>query len=58
MVQEIGADKTVTYLYEPDSFVPLARIGSPEGIGSYSLSATHIIRARFLAQASAARSPR
>jgi YD repeat-containing protein len=28
MVQELGGDKTVTYVYEPESFVPLARIAS------------------------------
>ena len=28
LAQELGQDETVTYLYEPDSFVPLARIGS------------------------------
>ncbi|MDN2716997.1 PAAR-like domain-containing protein [Janthinobacterium sp. SUN120] len=29
LAQELGHDETVTYLYEPDSFVPLARISSP-----------------------------
>ncbi|PHV06055.1 hypothetical protein CSQ96_16565, partial [Janthinobacterium sp. BJB412] len=31
MVQELRQDDTVTYLYEPDSFVPLARIASAGG---------------------------
>ncbi|ATD59989.1 MAG: RHS repeat-associated core domain-containing protein [Janthinobacterium svalbardensis] len=29
LAQELGHAETVTYLYEPDSFVPLARIASP-----------------------------
>ncbi|MDN2673693.1 DUF4150 domain-containing protein [Janthinobacterium sp. SUN026] len=29
LAQELGHDETVTYLYEPHSFVPLARISSP-----------------------------
>jgi RHS repeat-associated protein len=29
--QEVGDDETVTFLYEPDSFVPLARIASAGG---------------------------
>ncbi|MDO8074178.1 DUF4150 domain-containing protein [Janthinobacterium sp. SUN176] len=29
LAQELGHEETVTYLYEPDSFVPLARISSP-----------------------------
>ncbi|MFZ3288153.1 MAG: RHS repeat-associated core domain-containing protein, partial [Telluria sp.] len=33
MVQELRQDKTVTYLYEPDGFVPLARIESNGGFG-------------------------
>jgi RHS repeat-associated protein len=33
LAQEVGQDKTVTYLYEPDSFVPLARIESEGGHG-------------------------
>lgn len=33
MVQELRADKTVNYLYEPDSFVPLARIESQAVVG-------------------------
>lgn len=42
MVQEIHADKTVTYLYEPDSFVPLARIESNDGITAYAPDETHL----------------
>jgi RHS repeat-associated protein len=42
MVQEIQADKTVTYLYEPDSFVPLARIESNDGITAYAPDETHL----------------
>jgi RHS repeat-associated protein len=42
MVQEIEADRTITYLYEPDSFVPLARIESGEGIGNYVPFTAHI----------------
>jgi YD repeat-containing protein len=34
MVQEVHADRTVTYVYEPDSFVPLARVESIGGIGA------------------------
>jgi RHS repeat-associated protein len=33
LAQEVRQDKTVTYLYEPDSFVPLARIESEGGHG-------------------------
>lgn len=29
LAQELGWEETVTYLYEPDSFVPLAKIASP-----------------------------
>ncbi|QPI53345.1 RHS domain-containing protein [Massilia antarctica] len=42
LAQEIHADKTVTYLYEPDSFVPLARIESGEGIASYAPAGTYL----------------
>lgn len=31
LAQELGQDETVTYLYEPESFVPLARIASQAG---------------------------
>lgn len=31
MVQELGGGKTITYLYEPESFVPLARVESSGG---------------------------
>ncbi len=36
LIQEIHPDKTLTYLYEPESFVPLARIESDEGQAHYS----------------------
>jgi RHS repeat-associated protein len=39
LVQEIDAGSTVTYLYEPESFVPLARIESAGGIDSYHYAA-------------------
>jgi RHS repeat-associated protein len=35
MVQEVHADRTVTYVYEPDSFVPLARVESEEDPHQY-----------------------
>ena len=38
LLQEIQPDKTVTYLYEPDSFVPLARVETAEGIAAYPRS--------------------
>ncbi|NHQ94239.1 RHS repeat protein [Janthinobacterium lividum] len=41
LAQELGQDETVTYLYEPDSFVPLARIGSP---ACRQASAVHLPR--------------
>ncbi|MDQ4627952.1 RHS repeat-associated core domain-containing protein [Janthinobacterium lividum] len=41
LAQELGRDETVTYLYEPDSFVPLARIGSP---ACRQTSAVHLPR--------------
>jgi RHS repeat-associated protein len=41
MVQEVQADRTVTYVYEPDSFVPLARVESAEGVASYAASGVH-----------------
>jgi len=34
LAQELSCDDTITYLYEPDSFVPMARIGSRGGYGS------------------------
>ncbi|SFG42779.1 RHS repeat-associated core domain-containing protein [Duganella sp. CF458] len=43
LTQEIHADKTVTYLYEPDSFVPLTRIESNEGSCRYAMADTHIL---------------
>jgi len=34
LAQELGRDETVTYVYEPESFVPLARIASKNGNGA------------------------
>ncbi len=42
VVQEIHANENVTYLYEPDSFVPLARIEQAEGIAGHILPGTHL----------------
>ena len=42
MVQEVHADRTVTYVYEPDSFVPLGRIASSDGIESYTPSSNYV----------------
>ncbi|MEJ2692923.1 MAG: DUF4150 domain-containing protein [Candidatus Thiodiazotropha sp.] len=42
LIQEIHPDKTVTYLYEPESFIPLARIESPEGQLDYHPDTLHI----------------
>ncbi|MRV75984.1 DUF4150 domain-containing protein [Duganella sp. FT92W] len=42
IAQEIQLDRTITYLYEPDSFVPLARIESEEGIAAYAAGNTHV----------------
>jgi RHS repeat-associated protein len=42
LVQEVNADRTVTYLYEPDSFVPLASVESGEGAATYMPSGTHL----------------
>ena len=41
LAQELGHEKTVTYLYEPDSFVPLARISSQ---ASRQASTVHLPR--------------
>ncbi|WFR80907.1 RHS repeat-associated core domain-containing protein [Janthinobacterium rivuli] len=41
LAQELGQDETVTYLYEPDSFVPLAKISSPACLQA---SAVHLPR--------------
>jgi len=41
LAQELGQEETVTYLYEPDSFVPLARIASP---ACRQASAVHLPR--------------
>lgn len=42
MAQEIHASKTVTFLYEPNSFVPLAQIESREGASTYAPNDTHL----------------
>jgi RHS repeat-associated protein len=42
LIQEIHLDKTVTYLYEPESFIPLALIESDEGHKDYLPSAIHM----------------
>jgi RHS repeat-associated protein len=42
LIQEIKPDQTVTYLYEPESFVPLARIESEEGQADYHPDSIHI----------------
>jgi RHS repeat-associated protein len=34
LAQELSPDDTVTYLYEPDSFVPMVRVASRSGYGS------------------------
>lgn len=36
LIQEIHPASTITYLYEPASFVPLARLESKEGTASYA----------------------
>ena len=41
LAQELGQEDTITYLYEPDSFVPLARIASP---ACRQASAVHLPR--------------
>ncbi len=42
LIQEIHQDRTVTYLYEPESFVPLARIESSEGQQAYLPTTIHM----------------
>jgi len=42
LIQEIREEKTVTYLYEPESFVPLARIESDEGQRDYLPETIHM----------------
>ncbi len=42
LAQEIHADKTITYLYEPDSFVPLSRVESSEGLAAYAGDSVHL----------------
>jgi RHS repeat-associated protein len=34
LTQELSCDDTITYLYEPDSFVPMARVATRGGYGS------------------------
>ncbi|MEJ2407490.1 MAG: RHS repeat-associated core domain-containing protein, partial [Candidatus Thiodiazotropha sp.] len=42
LLQETHPDKTITYLYEPESFVPLARIESDEGQMDYLPDTIHL----------------
>lgn len=42
LLQEVRPDKTITYLYEPDSFVPLARVESREGTALYKADTSHV----------------
>lgn len=42
LAQEISARGTTTTVYEPDSFVPLARIDSDEPLGSYPAGDVHL----------------
>ncbi len=42
LTQEIDENKTITYLFEPDSFIPLARIESPGGHPDYAPSSVHM----------------
>jgi RHS repeat-associated protein len=38
LLQEISAQRTASYLYEPGSFIPLARIESAQGLAHYSMT--------------------
>jgi RHS repeat-associated protein len=42
LIQEIHSDKTVTFLYEPESFIPLTRIESDEGQQAYLPASIHM----------------
>lgn len=42
LIQEIHSEKTVSYLYEPESFVPLAQVESDDGIDEYVGRDTHL----------------
>lgn len=42
LAQEISPSNTVTYLYEPDGYVPLAHIETNEGLGDYTAATTHL----------------
>ena len=44
LVQELSPTDTVTYLYEPDTFVPMARITSHEGYGSLGVSQGSLVK--------------
>jgi RHS repeat-associated protein len=48
LIQEIHRNYTVTYVYEPGSFVPLARVQSSEGFTSYraDTDAVHLPKSR------------
>ncbi|MDM5179742.1 DUF4150 domain-containing protein [Massilia sp. DJPM01] len=41
LLQEISATGTATYVYEPETAVPVARIVSPEGRNSFPASSVH-----------------
>lgn len=47
LAQEIDETKTITYLYEPESFVPVARIESAENDAFYAPDKVHIPPYRF-----------
>jgi RHS repeat-associated protein len=44
MVQEVHADRTVTYVYEPGSFVPLAQVKSFENVVDFTIDPSHLAR--------------
>jgi RHS repeat-associated protein len=52
LAQEIDEAKTITYLYEPESFVPVARIESAENDAFYAPDKVHIPPYRFADQTS------
>lgn len=42
-MQELSANETITYLYEPDSFVPMVRIASSEWLGHSTSASTSLL---------------
>ena len=42
MVQEVHAAKTITYVYEPQSFIPLARVESMDGADAFGTPITYL----------------